>query len=102
VCGGGASVERERGRGGRAVFFWLSHVSSVGYPKADGNCSYFFRWLSKADENYNFVRRPSLANEVVVLSSAFREADKNYFGRQKRTVFMYDQPRCVRSWKFNE
>jgi hypothetical protein len=67
VCGGGASVdrsavERERGRGGRAVFFWLSHVSSIGYPKADGNCSYFFYRLSKADENYNFVRWPSLAD----------------------------------------
>jgi hypothetical protein len=48
--------------GARAVFFWLSHVSSVGYPKADGNCSYFFHRLSKADENYNFVPRPSLAN----------------------------------------
>jgi hypothetical protein len=71
VCGGGASVdrsavererERERGRGGRAVFFWLSHVSSIGYPKADENCSSFFRRLSKADENYNFIRRPSLAD----------------------------------------
>jgi hypothetical protein len=48
--------------GARAVFFWLSHVSSVGYPKDDGNCSYFFHRLSKADENYNFVPRPSLAN----------------------------------------
>jgi hypothetical protein len=98
VCGGGTSVERERGRGGRAVFFWLSYVSSVGYSKADGNCSYFFRWLSKANENYNFVRRPSLPTKVVVLSSAFREADENYFGQRKRTVFMYDQPRCVRSF----
>jgi hypothetical protein len=42
---------------------WLSHVSSVGYPKADGNYSYFFRRLSKADENYNFIRQPSLADE---------------------------------------
>jgi hypothetical protein len=57
--GGGASVARA---GARAVFFWLSHVSSVGYPKANGNCSYFFRRLSKADKNYNFFRRPSLAD----------------------------------------
>jgi hypothetical protein len=67
VCGGGVSVdrsmvERERGRGGRAVFFWLSYVSSVGYPKANGNYSYFFPRLSKADENYNFIRRLSLAD----------------------------------------
>jgi hypothetical protein len=59
--GGGASVERER-QGQACGIFLLSHVSSVGYPKADGNCSYFFRRLSKADENYNFVRRPSLAD----------------------------------------
>jgi hypothetical protein len=67
VCGGGTSVdrsavERERGRGGRAVFFWLSHISSVGCPKADRNCSSFFRRLSKADGNYSFVCQPTLAD----------------------------------------
>jgi hypothetical protein len=69
VCGDGVSVdrraverEREAGAGVRVVFFWLSHVSSVGYPKADGNYSSFFRRLSKADRNYSFVRRPTLAD----------------------------------------
>jgi hypothetical protein len=65
VCGGGTSVDRsavERERG-CAVFCWLSHVSSISYPKADGNYPSFFRRLSKADENYSFVRRPTLADE---------------------------------------
>jgi hypothetical protein len=64
VAARGSSVWRRRecDRGGRAVFFWLSHVSSVGYPKADVKYSYFFRRLSKADKNYNFVRRSSLAD----------------------------------------
>jgi hypothetical protein len=45
MCGGGMSVDRstvEREmQGERAVFFWLSHVSSVGYPKADESCCSF-------------------------------------------------------------
>jgi hypothetical protein len=28
------------------------------------------------------------STEVVVLSSAFREADENYFGQRKRIVFL--------------
>jgi hypothetical protein len=48
-------------QGERAVFFWLSHISSVGYPKADESCC-------------------SL--------SIFKEADENYFDRRKRTVFL--------------
>jgi hypothetical protein len=45
-------LRRECGTGGtRAVFFWLSHVFSVGYLKADENCSYFFRRPSLSDES---------------------------------------------------
>jgi hypothetical protein len=41
-------------------YFWLSHISFIGYPKSDGGCSSFFRQLPKVDENYSFFRRPTL------------------------------------------
>jgi hypothetical protein len=69
----------ERGKGGHAVFFWLSHVSSVGHPKANGNYLSFFHRLSKADKNYSFIRGPTLANGSCCSFVGFREADGNYF-----------------------
>jgi hypothetical protein len=73
VCGGGASVD------GRAVFFWLSHVSSTLKPTEIVHLS-SVGYLNLTEITVSFVGQ-LWPMEVVVLSSVFREADRNYFGR---------------------